>query len=245
MISVPPVLPRTLVLEVNEFFGPTVQGEGPHAGRRAVFLRLARCNLACSWCDTPYTWDWENHDRGAEIHAHTPAEVAAWVLQAGVDLLVVTGGEPMMQQPALQALRDELLGWSGHIEVETNGTIGPRFEGVVDLYVVSPKLSNSGDPERKRLKAAALSSYVRLAREGRAIFKFVVGAGTLGSDLAEIEALVASMDVAKAHVWVMPLGASRREHLANLAAVADPVLKAGYNLTTRLHVLAWDTERRR
>ena len=62
-------------LRVNEIFGPTFQGEGPHAGQSAVFLRTSGCNLNCSWCDTPYTWDWERYDREAETHPMAPNEV--------------------------------------------------------------------------------------------------------------------------------------------------------------------------
>ena len=39
---------------VKEMFGPTLQGEGAHAGRPCVFLRFAACNLACTWCDTDF-----------------------------------------------------------------------------------------------------------------------------------------------------------------------------------------------
>jgi organic radical activating enzyme len=53
-------------LLVAEMFGPTFQGEGPSAGQRAVFVRTSRCNLSCSWCDTPHTWDWSRFDPHAE-----------------------------------------------------------------------------------------------------------------------------------------------------------------------------------
>ena len=45
----------------------SLQGEGVTTGIPSVFLRLALCNLACSWCDTRYTWDWEQHDYGQEV----------------------------------------------------------------------------------------------------------------------------------------------------------------------------------
>ena len=63
------------VLVVAEVFGPTFQGEGPSAGRRAMFLRLGRCNLDCAWCDTPYTWDWSRFDPAVELHRRTVDDV--------------------------------------------------------------------------------------------------------------------------------------------------------------------------
>ena len=48
-------------LKVSEIFA-SIQGEGPSAGAAAVFLRLAGCNLRCHWCDTKYTWDWQNYE---------------------------------------------------------------------------------------------------------------------------------------------------------------------------------------
>ena len=45
-------------MQVNEIF-KSIQGEGPNFGKPAIFLRTAQCNLKCTWCDTKYTWDWE------------------------------------------------------------------------------------------------------------------------------------------------------------------------------------------
>src|SRR5262245_52198924 len=64
-------------LVVSEVFGPTWQGEGPSIGRRCGFVRLGRCNLACTWCDTPYTWDWERYDPAKELHRRLVTEVVA------------------------------------------------------------------------------------------------------------------------------------------------------------------------
>lgn len=58
-------------LVVSEVFGPTHQGEGPHAGQLCAFVRLMGCNLSCSWCDTPYTWDASRYDLKAEGHRMT------------------------------------------------------------------------------------------------------------------------------------------------------------------------------
>jgi len=141
---------RAMLLNVNEVFGPTVQGEGPHAGRRATFLRMAGCNLACSWCDTAYSWDWSRYERDRETHPTSPVDVAEDIARRGADLLVITGGEPMLQQPGLARLLPILRsGWgSGQVDVETNGTIVPNERLGIDLYVVSAPCSSSSSRRR-------------------------------------------------------------------------------------------------
>ncbi len=129
---------------VKEIF-LTLQGEGMQAGRRAVFLRLAGCNLwtgrerdrataDCTFCDTDFVgMDGENGGRyGADALAD---KVAALWAGGERPLVVVTGGEPMLQLDA--ALIDALHARGFEIAVETNGTL-PAPEGI-DWICVSPK----------------------------------------------------------------------------------------------------------
>src|SRR5262249_7493061 len=88
-------------LVVSEVFGPTWQGEGPSIGRRCGFVRLGRCNLACTWCDTPYTWDWERYDPAKELHRRAVTEVVSDLEAMAIDMVVISGGEPMLQQSHL------------------------------------------------------------------------------------------------------------------------------------------------
>jgi 7-carboxy-7-deazaguanine synthase len=132
---------------VKEIF-LTLQGEGMQAGRRAVFLRFAGCNLwtgreqdrsaaDCTFCDTDFVgMDGENGGRyEAEALAQRVAEL--WGAPAGADgrLVVVTGGEPLLQLDA--ALIDALHGRGFEVALETNGTI-PAPPGL-DWICVSPK----------------------------------------------------------------------------------------------------------
>ena len=80
-----------MTLVVNEVFGPTVQGEGPSAGRRCGFVRLGRCNQACTWCDTAYTWDWARYDPAVELHELSVEEVLARLDEMDVDMIVSVG----------------------------------------------------------------------------------------------------------------------------------------------------------
>jgi 7-cyano-7-deazaguanosine (preQ0) biosynthesis protein QueE len=226
-------------LVVSEVFGPTVQGEGPSLGRRAAFLRLGRCNLDCDWCDSRFTWDWERYDPAVELAARPVAEVVAEVAAMGVDRVVVTGGEPLLQQrrllPFLEAASER--GWV--VEVETNGTIvpAPAVADLVAQFNVSPKLANSGVAPDRAIVPAALAA---LAATGKAAFKFVA---TGPEDLDEVQALVDAHRLDP--VWIMPEGTTAAAVAAGGRALADEVVARGWHLTTRLHVLLWGDERGR
>ena len=88
-----------LMVNVNEIFGPTIQGEGPSTGVRCMFLRVSGCNLTCSWCDTPYTWDWKGQngevwDKESETHAMSVYDIIQRLTGSGVKLVVISGGLP-------------------------------------------------------------------------------------------------------------------------------------------------------
>ncbi|MCQ4040525.1 7-carboxy-7-deazaguanine synthase QueE [Streptantibioticus rubrisoli] len=232
------------VIVVNEIFGPTVQGEGPSAGRRCAFLRLGGCNLSCRWCDTPYTWDWQGvsdagtaFDPRTELRSLTAEQVLGELIEMAVPMVVISGGEPLNQQnrilPVVRGLRARGI----RVEIETNGTVAPCDElvGLGVRFNVSPKLAHSGDPEHRRIKPAVLKRFHGTADVA---FKFVC---TSSADLAEVGELQDRIGFAP--VWIMPEGKSRRDITENLEALADEVVRRGWNLTTRLHVLAWGDQR--
>ena len=135
-----------MIYSVKEIF-LTLQGEGGQAGRAAVFCRFAGCNLwsgreqdradaVCTFCDTDFVGtDGEGGGKFAAPSDLAQAVAAAWGPQTGQRLVVITGGEPLLQldAPLIDALHAE--GFS--IAVETNGTIvAPPG---VDWLCVSPK----------------------------------------------------------------------------------------------------------
>lgn len=87
-------------LLIAERFDPTLQGEGSSTGQQALFIRLSRCNLTCPACDTTYTWDWSRFDPAAEASRVPIDELVAWVLASSTTLVVIIGGEPLLEQPA-------------------------------------------------------------------------------------------------------------------------------------------------
>lgn len=225
-------------LLVSEVFGPTVQGEGPSMGRRCAFIRLGLCNLDCRWCDTPYTWDWSRFDRKAELERRTVVELVDQVAALGVGLVVVSGGEPLVQRRHLTSLVVLLHARGMEVEVETNGTLLPSSAllGAVTRWNVSPKLAHSGVDRAKAIHPEVLSV---LAGHGAAL-KFVVQSV---EDLDEVAGIVAEAGVDPVQVWVMPEGTSAATVTITAAEVADAAIARGYNMTTRLHVLTWGNRR--
>lgn len=225
----------------------SLQGEGPSAGRPCAFVRLSRCNLACVWCDTAYTWRFAGddrphreaiaYDRAANQARLSVADAAARIAGLGRDRLVITGGEPLLQGAALARLLALLPPM--RVEVETNGTVAPpaALDARVAQYNVSPKLAHSGNPAALALPPDRLAAW---AADQRAWFKFVVAAP---GDLAEVLALTARHAIAASRVFLMPEGrdgATLRERQRWLTPIA---LEHGFALSDRLHIHLWGDTR--
>ena len=217
----------------------SVQGEGVNAGKPAVFLRLALCNLACVWCDTRYTWDWEHFDEGREVVTISVDEADDSIRRYRCRNLVVTGGEPLVQQRSLTPLLKRLKDGGFWIEVETNGTIvpGKKLLDLVDHWSVSPKLENSGNT----LSARENSRACRLFRDLPSThFKYVL---EKPSDVGEVRALLAKYKLAPDKIVLMPQAQDRDALLDRSRWVADICKSEGYAFSTRLQVLLWGNRR--
>ena len=249
------------MLLINEVYGPTIQGEGPSAGRRCVFLRVVNCNSSCVYCDTPYTWNWtgtshshpEKFDRKTETHKMSLESVFDKILELDASthehivdpwrrndpfsdkkpMLVISGGEPFLQQKNLYRLAHKLKLRNWWIEVETNGTIAPRYLFVdeIDQINCSPKLRNSGDPEHKRIVPHVLNELARLDKTN---FKFVVSSPY---DMVEIESLV--MRHGMREVFLMPLGRTQSELVRTTPVVARLAARYKFNFSPRIHIEKW------
>ncbi len=234
-------------LPVAEIFGPTIQGEGPSAGQLALFLRLGACNLACTWCDTPHTWDGKRFDLRQEIRRVPVVELVDVAGQHPHALVVITGGEPLLHQrtDAWRSLMAVLRYTTRRAEIETNGTLAPQpvTLGVPRLvFNVSPKLANSGMPEDRRIKPEALEAFVALAHQDRARFKFVAANS---DDLEEIATLTDRFHIPPHATWVMPEGVTPEQTIDVARTLAEDVIRRNWNLTLRQHVLLWPGERER
>lgn len=233
-----------LTLATDDTGGPEIfaslQGEGPSAGMPVAFVRLSRCNLACTWCDTAYTWRFEGdnrphrdgvaYDRKANQVTLSPKETAERIAALGQNRLVITGGEPLLQAGALAEMLAHLPDIA--VEIETNGTVAPpvRLDIRVDQYNVSPKLSHSGNAATQALIPERLDAW---ATDPRAFLKFVIAAP---ADVDEVLALHRRYRFRPERVFLMAEGtdsATLRERQAWLSALC---LQHGFRMSDRMHI---------
>ena len=219
----------------------SLQGEGVTAGTPTVFLRLANCNLSCSWCDTKYTWDWESYDYRREVMELSDDDVRERILAFGCPHLVITGGEPLMQQRALGSVVSGLAGKGFFCEVETNGTLEPtpQMTKAIAQWNVSPKLANSANEASRREVPDALRAFRDL---DNAYFKFVVAEP---ADVDEVCQLIERHDLPSCRVLLMPEGTTPQVVSERGRWVAQACADRGFRFTTRHHILLWGDERGR
>jgi organic radical activating enzyme len=232
-------VPSLESLKISEIFA-TLQGEGASAGAPALFVRLALCNLRCSWCDTRYTWDFDAYSYADEVRLVQVEDIAARIASAPEGRVVLTGGEPLLQQAALARLL-ALVPPTIQVEIETNGTLAPEAALLsrVDQWNVSPKLAHAGDPESRRIRREVLAI---LRDSGRAFLKFVVQGE---ADLTEIDALLRDLEWPRERVFLMPEAVTPDVHEARLRQVASLCHANGLRLSPRLHIQLWGGERAR
>jgi 7-carboxy-7-deazaguanine synthase len=222
-------------LNVSEIFH-SVQGEGKTVGRNVVFLRLAKCNLKCEFCDSKYSWVL---GRNAEIR-----KIVNYVNRTSAQGLCITGGEPLLQRDGIIELVDALADKKQFfIEIETNGTISPGEELINNPLVnfnVSPKLENSENEKKLRYNQEVLTAYANEKLQHKTIYKFVI---TNNEDLAEVKNIITDCGINKHQVYLMPEGITEKEQTEKQEKVISLALENGWNFSPRIQVIIWNTKR--
>lgn len=209
-------------LQVNSIFH-TIQGEGPHVGTPAVFIRLAGCNLRCPGCDTEYT-------KIMGDRAYTPIRLVGEVQEriAPGGLVVLTGGEPFRQNIA--PLAHLLVETGFRVQVETNGTLDGKSFPFLDCTIVcSPKTGSLNKELLPNIDA----------------FKYVLHADHMDpKDGLPTEVLGSRVRVARppagftGRVYVQPMDTQDpKENLRHRDAAVQSCLRHGYTLCLQIHKL--------
>lgn len=211
----------------------TLQGEGPYAGRPAVFVRLAGCNLQCPGCDTEYTMgrNLQSVESILNVVMHERADFNAMHCR----LVVITGGEPLRQN--LDRLVAEFIDAGFHVQIETNGFFG------LSIALQTHQM-------RKRLVVVVSPKTSRIHPDTSAFadaYKYVLDADEVDAvDGLPIRALghAAPTGVARPpHGWqgtiyVSPMDSQDPDkNRANLHAARDSALRFGHTLGVQIHKL--------
>ncbi|BEP17293.1 7-carboxy-7-deazaguanine synthase QueE [Pyrofollis japonicus] len=208
----------------------SLQGEGPFTGRRSLFIRLAGCNLRCPFCDTKYSWDVKN------AREMTIEELVVLVGRADPTLVVVTGGEPLLQRDALEELVRMLYRLGYPVQVETNGTLEAPEPGTPlsqAFFVVSPKDVPIPVPGAKTHP----SWFDLVRRYNNVWFKFVAANK---QHVEKIIEYVENNGIPRKRVYIMPLtseGMTIEEILKLHREIAEEALQNRVNFSPRLHLL--------
>lgn len=246
---------RNHKIAVSEYFY-SLQGEGRTMGIPAIFLRLTGCNLMCggkgvekdgimrdgaTWiCDTIDVW-MEGTTMTFEDLVATLNKEIDFVnrLKAGVHL-VITGGEPLLQQKRIVYFLEYLE--AEHqvrpiIEVETNATIQPleTLDERVHYWNTSPKLTNSGMPVDECRKQAVLAWF---NQNSKTMFKFVITSEQEFEEIQKEWILTGFIDPSK--IVLMPGADSIGQLLERNKMVAELCIIHQLRMCTRLHVEIWD-----
>lgn len=220
-------------MEIMEIY-KAPQGEGRNIGVPSIFIRLQGCPVHCGWCDIKQSWAM----RTSESKTMTPQEVVARVdvlSNQEISHVVITGGEPMMQRKEVERL---VLGLQAgyHVEIETSGIYRPLVDAHPQ-YNVSPKLP-SAQPK------VAPSDILELYLQEDAVFKFVV---SNREDFEAARFLCDRYQIPYSRVILMPQGIDKATIIKGMSDLENQILQEWpqVKMTTRLHILMHDNERKR
>jgi len=147
-------------MKVCEIF-TSIQGESTYAGMPCTFIRLTGCNLQCSYCDTSYAYF-----EGREL---SEDQILSEVQRAGIDLVEITGGEPLLQYEVFQLIR-RLLDENYEILIETNGSKSIKEidkRAIVVLDIKTPGSGMSGEMDFSNLDFIRSSDEIKFVITNR------------------------------------------------------------------------------
>ncbi len=248
------------MLEVNEIFGPTIQGEGKRIGNPSVFIRFGKCNMQCAGfeveyetpsgikkysCDSFYASDIEFRDDWDKYESSKPLiEKVNKILPSYKVDIVLTGGEPLLywKDIEFQKFMKYYIDMGYHITIETNASIDielnePWHKNI--LFSMSVKLSNSGESLSKRMNIDTLNNILNISNQS--YLKFVLDIDFIPKATKEIDDIL--KQIPNCEVYLMPLGDTAELIDKNSLSVIEFALEKGYKYSDRLHIRVWNNKR--
>ena len=252
------------MLEVNEIFGPTIQGEGKLVGTPSVFIRFGKCNFTCEGfmveyetpsgikkcaCDSYFAVDkefkdtWTKYKSYEDIVSEVDKLTNIYTYDYKMDI-VITGGEPLLywNKEEFQKLLEHYINDGHKVTIETNASLNLNFTKEYQkkiLFSMSVKLSNSLEPLKKRVNKETLTKV--LTNTNESYLKFVIGKDFKNDAKEEIREIL--KDIPKCEVFLMPMGDTAQQISENSEDVINMAIKNGYKYCDRLHIRVWDNKR--
>ena len=252
------------MLEVNEIFGPTIQGEGKLIGSPSIFIRFGKCNFKCVGfnveyetpsgvkkcaCDSYYAVDmefknsWKSYENYLDVVNEVDKLLENCNYKNRVDI-VITGGEPLLywNNQEFQNLIKHYINKNHKLTIETNASLNIDFQEEYQkniLFSMSVKLSNSLEPLKKRVNKETLTKILTNTKES--YLKFVIGKDFLNDARQEINQIISS--IPKCNVYLMPLGDTADQINKNCEDVINMAIENGFKYCDRLHIRVWDNKR--
>nr|WP_228256057.1 7-carboxy-7-deazaguanine synthase QueE [Malaciobacter halophilus] len=248
------------MLEVNEIFGPTIQGEGKRVGTASVFIRFGKCNFKCEGfaveyetpsgikkcaCDSYYAVDPAFKDQWHTFsNANDLIEEVNKILPSYKCDIVITGGEPLLywKNKEFQKLLKYYVTNDYKVTIETNASLNiditEKYQEDI-LFSMSVKLSNSLEPLKKRVNIKTLTSIINKCKDK--YLKFVVNKDFLTQANNEIQDILKQLPYVE--TYLMPMGDNTQEMNKNSEAVINLALENGFKYCDRLHIRVWDNKR--
>lgn len=215
-----------MTIPIIEIFN-SIEGEGIRSGKLCTFIRIAGCNLRCSYCDTKYSFN------VADATQMTVEQILEHVESYRCDLITLTGGEPLLNKEVINRLLPALLEHGYQVNVETNGSIDiSTIERSHNLMFTIDWKSPSSGMEDKMLP----TNLVNAARHD--VIKFVVGDL---NDLIAMNRVLKTYDI-KAHVYVSPVFGNIE--LADIVQFMKDNRLNGVTLQIQLHKVIWPVDMR-
>jgi 7-carboxy-7-deazaguanine synthase len=158
---------------ITEIF-KSIQGEGTRAGLPCIFVRLTGCNLRCTWCDTAYAFHGGQKVSVDEVMERVESLSRRADGSAGVSLIELTGGEPLLQEE-VYPLAEQLLAAGYTLMIETSGE---RYIGRLPkqvIKIVDVKCPDSGEPDTfdpRNLEELSANDEVKFVISSRKDYEF-------------------------------------------------------------------------
>ena len=247
------------MLEVNEIFGPTIQGEGKLVGNPSIFIRFGKCNFRCEGFQVEYeTPSGVKKCSCDSFYAVDPEFKNSWHKMNSIDIIkkvqelepsykcdiVITGGEPLLywQNEEFQKLIKYYIENNYTLTIETNASLNLNFNEEYQkkiIFSMSVKLSNSLEPLKKRVNKETLRKIIK--NTSFSYLKFVINKDFLEKAKEEIDYI--SSIIPSCEIYLMPMGDSSKELDLHSESVINMAIKYGFKYCDRLHIRVWDNQR--